>query len=338
MIYIIGFFVLILAILLVYFGQRSRIKLDADQRQKNKNVKGSKMSDKKSDNFIENDSKKIERINLKQVHESIKNASTVEVLNEIQYIPNGCSIFNVNSNPYWIGGACEILKLNDNQLILVESIELTSSRRCKVKLKGLIPFFYMPANDVIKVYRTNRIFIITNTSDIDNFLSNFYNFGDFYKSLENINYKEVNYKDDPEYFSNYEDYLKHEDEDFFNDDDDSSVSGDPYEDFCDSQKYENGIDYSGENPLSPFEYRFVRNWVEIEGVEGETDEDHIASKKVAGHMVINGPTFYKDGFIFTDKVNDSFSISDIVVGDKTIQGNNFMKLIKSISSEVTTSL
>ena len=313
MIYIIGFFVLILAILLVYFGQRSRIKLDADQRQKNKNVKGSKMSDKKSDNFIENDSKKIERINLKQVHESIKNASTVEVLNEIQYIPNGCSIFNVNSNPYWIGGACEILKLNDNQLILVESIELTSSRRCKVKLKGLISFFYMPANDVIKVYRTNRIFIITNTSDIDNFLSNFYNFGDFYKSLENINYKEVNYKNDPEYFSNYED-------------------------FCDSQKYENGIDYSGENPLSPFEYRFVRNWVEIEGVEGEADEDHIASKKVAGHMVINGPTFYKDGFIFTDKVNDSFSISDIVVGDKTIQGNNFMKLIKSISSEVTASL
>ena len=338
MIYIIGFFVLILAILLVYFGQRSRIKLDADQRQKNKNVKGSKMSDKKSDNFIENDSKKIERINLKQVHESIKNASTVEVLNEIQYIPNGCSIFNVNSNPYWIGGACEILKLNDNQLILVESIELTSSRRCKVKLKGLISFFYMPANDVIKVYRTNRIFIITNTSDIDNFLSNFYNFGDFYKSLENINYKEVNYKNDPEYYSNYESYLEFEDS--LNDDDiDSSFSAEErYKSFCDSQKYENGIDYSGENPLSPFEYRFVRNWVEIEGVEGEADEDHIASKKVAGHMVINGPTFYKDGFIFTDKVNDSFSISDIVVGDKTIQGNNFMKLIKSISSEVTASL
>ena len=268
-------------------------------------------------------------MNLKQIQEAIKDAPDIKVLDESQYIQNGCSIFNSSSNPHWIGGACDPLILNDGQLILVESIKSISSRECKVKFNWWNPFLQF-ASDTIKICQTSRIFIITSTKDINKFLTNFNDLGDFYKSLENVNYTKHNYEEDPEYFSNYEDYLRHEDEDFFNDDDDSSVSGDPYEDFCDSQQYENEIDYSGENPLSPFEYRFIEDWVEVGIEKKRVENEDISIKKIKGSMTIGG-TLYLDEFVHKNKISDSLYISDIIVGNKTMSASSFTKLIKSIS-------
>ena len=142
---------------------------------------------------------------LEQIQEIVKDIPGVKVLDNDQEIPNGKSALELK-------GGLDSFKLKSNQLILVESIESTLSRSCKVRLNAWNPF-HKQARDKIKVRHTNSIYVITTVTSINDLFVNFHKYRDFYKSIESIKYKLYDYRE-PEYYNdaNIESYLYTEEE------------------------------------------------------------------------------------------------------------------------------
>ena len=260
---------------------------------------------------------------LKQIQEIVKAISGIETLGRNQSVPNGKSILEDGLDSF---------KLKSNQLILVESIESILSRSCKVKLNTWNPF-RKHAKDKIKVCRTVSIYVITTIESINDTFINFHKCRDFYKSIEPIKHKLYKYKE-PEYYSNADIYLVSEesDADLENEYYQSLSLEEKYEEYLDYCKYENEIDYSGINPLSPFEYRQVDEWVEINNGDRISNEK-VISKGIKGHMVMKGPTFYEDNFNFDDKGEGEPFISDIIIGDKLLSVDDFINLVDMVIPE-----
>ena len=271
---------------------------------------------------------------LEQIQEIVKDIPGVKVLDNDQEIPNGKSALELK-------GGLDSFKLKSNQLILVESIESTLSRSCKVRLNAWNPF-HKQARDKIKVRHTNSIYVITTVTSINDLFVNFHKYRDFYKSIESIKYKLYDYRE-PEYYNdaNIYSYLDTSDEleDYQQNlspdelEDYQNLSPDEqYEDYLYCRAYEDDeIDYSGINPLSPLEYRQVGEWVEVNDGDRISNEK-VISKGIKGHMVINGPTFYEDNFNFDDKGEGEQFISDIIIGDKLLSIDGFTNLVNETLS------
>ena len=269
---------------------------------------------------------------LEQIQEIVKDIPGVKVLDNDQKIPNGKSVLELK-------GGLDSFKLKSNQLILVESIESTLSRSCKVRLNAWNPF-RKRARDKIKVRHTDSIYVITTVTSINDLFVNFHKYRDFYKSIESIKYKLYDYRE-PEYYNdaNIESYLYTEEEEFeFIDtseqlEDYQNLSPDEqYEDYLYCRAYEDDeIDYSGINPLSPLEYRQVGEWVEVDDGDRISNEK-VITKEIKGRWAPRTLLFFENNFNFDDKGEGEQFISDIIIGDKLLSIDGFTNLVNETLS------
>jgi hypothetical protein len=253
-----------------------------------------------------------ELMNLNQLVDSVNESNSQTLPDNFCQVPTGTSALESN--------AFRRLDFKENQMVIVERVDQEFIRDCKVKLSKFS--FSKLAHDKIRACRTNRIFIIDNANNIDNFLTLFAKDQNFYKALSQISSQVIDYKN-PYYYAlaygfdelDYEEY-----------EDLNITSEEIYQDFyLPDYSYEYPPSFDADSPFDEEEHQLIDEWVEIIKDGRRVENSQLISKNLKGNMHMSRLDFKEDNFGKNSEESEPY-IREVLIGNKLLSSKEFIKL------------